>query len=71
MCIGRFYLNAVVTSTGYDEQVICWHPFARFAAAICQLACRLPHFIIDRQFYNPLLVIQQRSAFSFAAYACP
>jgi hypothetical protein len=35
----------MMTGARGNKQIVRRHPFARFAAAVCQLARRLPHFI--------------------------
>jgi hypothetical protein len=45
MRVGRFHFHAMMTGARGNKQIVRRHPFARFAAAVCQLARRLPHFI--------------------------
>ena len=71
MCISGFYFHTMMAGAGGDEKVVRWHALASFPTPIRQFARQLPHFIIDRQLRNPLLVIQQCCAFPFAAHARP
>ena len=71
MSISGFYFHAVMAGAGGDEKVVRRHALARFATSVRQFARQLPHVIIDRQLWNPLLVIQQCRAFPFAPHTRP
>src|SRR5262249_61589518 len=59
------------TSAGFNDQIVGWDAFARFAATVCQLARQIPNLIVDRQLRNALLHFSQHLPLVVLADASP
>src|SRR5262249_57470709 len=59
------------TSAGFNDQIVGWDAFARFAATVCQLARQIPNLIVDRQPRNGLLHFSQHLPLVVLADASP